>query len=66
MYHNNGDLHDVDRLPKGCLSQIMKLSTTQENWQIHKLMKIYMYKYLTLLKFYNIWLKIPVFLLLIL
>lgn len=62
----HGDLHDVYRFPKGCLSQIMKLSSTQENWQIHKLMKIYMYKYLTLLKFYNIWLKIPVFLLLIL
>lgn len=62
----HGDLHDVYRFPKRCLSQIMELSTTQENWQIHKLMKIYMYKYLTLLKFYNIWLKIPVFLLLIL
>lgn len=62
----HGDLHNVYRFPKGCLSQIMELSTTQENWQIHKLMKIYMYKYLTLLEFYNIWLKIPVFLLLIL
>lgn len=62
----HGDLHDVYRFPKGCLSQIMELSTTQEHWQIYKFMKIYMYKHLTLLKFYNIWLNIPVFLLLIL
>lgn len=63
----HGDLHDVYRFPKGCLSQIMELSTTQEHWQIDKLMKIYTcISNFTLLQFYNIWLNIPVFLLLIL